>query len=238
MSRRAKMNNQQLETSISLTDLFNILRKNVILIATVTVFVTVVVGLVTKFVLPKKYASDTTLRVTVAQNDSPTYNDLVTSKTLISDYKEIATSRKVLNKVIKDLQLDMSYKQLKNNISVSQVGDSNIIAITATTNDPHLSKIIAEKVADEFMKEVKIHVKIDTLTMIDNAILNETPVSPKIKLNVIIGFVVGLMLSVGYVLLREFLDSTFKSEEDVTKYLNLPVLASIPVYEKDIYYRV
>lgn len=229
------MDDKQLETSISLIDLFNLLWKNVILIAAVTIFVTLLVGLVTKFLIPKKYVSDTTLRVTVVQNESPTYNDLVTSKTLISDYKEIATSRKVLNKVIEDLQLDISYKQLKNYVNVSQVGDSNIISITATTIDPHLSKIIAEKVTDEFIKEVKIHVKIDTLTIIDTAIINKTPVSPNLKLNVIIGFVIGLMLSVGYVLLREFLDRTFKSDEDVTRYLNLPVLGSIPVFEKDYY---
>lgn len=229
------MDDKQLETSISLIDLFNILWKNVILIAAVTIFVTLLVGLVTKFLIPKKYISDTTLRVTVVQNESPTYNDLVTSKTLISDYKEIATSRKVLNKVIEDLQLDISYKQLKNYVNVSQVGDSNIISITATTTDPHQSKIIAEKVTDEFIKEVKIHVKIDTLTIIDTAIINKTPVSPNLKLNVIIGFVIGLMLSVGYVLLREFLDRTFKSDEDVTRYLNLPVLGSIPVFEKDYY---
>lgn len=41
----------------------------------------------------------------------------------------------------------------------------------------------------------------------------------------------GLVLSVGVVVLRELLDNRIKSEEDVRKYLELPVIGVIPDYE-------
>lgn len=221
----------QMETTINLQDLFSLVLKNILLIAAITITLTAVVGLYTKYGVAKKYSSDTTLRVT-ADGDSVDYNDLQTSQKLIKTYSVIATSRKVLNQVIADLDLDLTYVQLKDSIEVTSVQDTDIISIKVTLTDPKQASIVTNKVASVFMNEAKNQVKIDTLSILDTAIPNENPVSPNLKLNVVIGFMLSLMISVGFVILRDFLDSTIKNENDVEKYLNVPVLGIVPALDK------
>ncbi|HBG01085.1 MAG TPA: hypothetical protein DDW87_05870 [Firmicutes bacterium] len=64
--------------------------------------------------------------------------------------------------------------------------------------------------------------------IIDDAVLPETPVKPRVKLNIAIGIVLGLFLGVGLAFLLEFLDNTLNDQEDVERWLGLPVLAHIP----------
>lgn len=64
--------------------------------------------------------------------------------------------------------------------------------------------------------------------VIDDAILPELPVKPRIKLNIAIGIVLGLFLGVGVAFLVEFIDNTLKTKEDVERLLGIPVLGQIP----------
>lgn len=227
------MEDHQMESTINLQELLSLLLQNILLIVAITITLTLVVGLYTKYGISKKYSSDTTLRVTAAQiEDSVDYNSLQTSQKLVKTYSVIATSRKVLNQVIADLDLDLTYTQLKDNVEVTSIQDTDIISIKVTLSNPEKASIVANKVAAVFMTEAKNQVKIDTLTILDTAIPSENPSSPNIKLNIVVGFVLSLMISVGFVFLREFLDRTITNEKDVEKYLNVPVLGMIPALDK------
>ncbi len=223
------MENYEVESTINLQELITLLWKNIILIGIVTMTISIAVGLFTIFVIDEKFSSDTTLRVTAAQSgDSINYNDLQTSQKLVKTYSIIAKSRTVLNQVIEDLGLNLTYQQLQDKIEVTSVQDTDIISIKVTLDNPDDAAMIANQVATVFMDEVENQVSIETLSILDEAIPIKQPVSPNVKLNVVIGFVLGLMLSVGFVLLREFLDRTIKDEDDVVKYLELPLLGSVP----------
>jgi capsular exopolysaccharide synthesis family protein len=65
----------------------------------------------------------------------------------------------------------------------------------------------------------------------DTPVISESPVSPNVTLNLVLGAVVGLIFGVGIAFFLEYLDTSIKSLEDVEKYLQVPVLAVIP---KDI----
>jgi capsular exopolysaccharide synthesis family protein len=56
-------------------------------------------------------------------------------------------------------------------------------------------------------------------------------VAPNTLLNLMIGFVLGLVLAVAAVFVAELLDDRFRSEEDVRERLGLPVLATIPQFD-------
>ncbi|MDZ7376910.1 MAG: polysaccharide biosynthesis tyrosine autokinase [candidate division KSB1 bacterium] len=70
--------------------------------------------------------------------------------------------------------------------------------------------------------------KIGDVRVIDPAEEPLWPVKPMKKKTVAIGFVLGMMLGIGMALFLEFMDNTIKTEDDVEKHLNLPILASIP----------
>ncbi|MBE7474468.1 MAG: hypothetical protein DPW09_18485 [Anaerolineae bacterium] len=65
------------------------------------------------------------------------------------------------------------------------------------------------------------------LTVIEPAQLSSTPISPNVKLNVLLAAAVGFVLAVGAALLLEYLDNTFKSVDDLGTSLGLTALGSI-----------
>jgi capsular exopolysaccharide synthesis family protein len=66
------------------------------------------------------------------------------------------------------------------------------------------------------------------------ATLPVLPISPRTSLNTTVAAVLGLFLGIGFAFLREYLDDTLKSEEDVGKFMNgLPVLGAVPVIPRN-----
>ncbi len=53
-------------------------------------------------------------------------------------------------------------------------------------------------------------------------------VKPNKQLNIAVAFLLGLMASVALAFVLEFLDNTIKNPEDVSRYLDLPVMGMIP----------
>ncbi len=67
------------------------------------------------------------------------------------------------------------------------------------------------------------------IRIIDQALVPTNPIKPRKLLNLAIGGVLGIMLGVMLVFFMEFFDYSFKSKDDVEKYLELPVLGVIPL---------
>lgn len=84
------------------------------------------------------------------------------------------------------------------------------------------------------MKLKQINEKITTQMTEDSIVVHEepqisqSPVSPNVTLNLVLGAVVGLIFGVGIAFFLEYLDTSVKSLEDVERYLQVPVLAVIP----------
>lgn len=71
----------------------------------------------------------------------------------------------------------------------------------------------------------------ETVLIHDSPVISESPVSPNVTMNLVLGAVIGLIFGVGVAFLLEYLDTSVKTLEDVERYLQVPVLAVIP---KDI----
>ncbi len=68
----------------------------------------------------------------------------------------------------------------------------------------------------------------DSIAVHEEPVIAQTPVSPNVTLNLVLGAVVGLIFGVGIAFFLEYLDTSVKSLEDVERYLQVPVLAVIP----------
>lgn len=69
--------------------------------------------------------------------------------------------------------------------------------------------------------------QISNVYVIDVAIPNYGPIRPKTNLNILLGFIFGLAAGIGIILIREFMDNSIRSKEDLEK-LGLTVLGIIP----------
>lgn len=223
---------------ISLQELWFIVRKNMLFIIAVILVAMIIASLVSFFVLDKEYESYTTLMLgkpkDYAQDGSNeiTYNDILVNQKLVSTYGEIAKSKAVTSKVVKNLLLDITRDitpgQLGNMITVSTVRDTEIIKITVKYTDPALAARISNEMAVAFMDYVSDLLIIDNVQIIDVAEVNTNPISPNVKMNIAISFVLGLMVAVFVVFLRETLDTTIKTPKEVEDLSELPILAIIP----------
>ncbi len=69
--------------------------------------------------------------------------------------------------------------------------------------------------------------------ILDPARLPQSPVSPNMKMMLIIFTFAGLGLGGGIIFLIEFFDTSFKDPEEIEMFLNLPVLATLPTVASD-----
>lgn len=219
---------------ISLREMFLIFRRRTKLIIASTLIAIILSGVISIFFIAPKYETFTTLMVGKSKdyqfgNNSLEYNDLLLSQRLVSTYGEIAKSRVVSDEVIDNLSLDMSYETFRAKTDVTLIPDTEIIKLNIVDTNPILAATIANETAKVFMENTKEIMKVENIQIIDEAQIPKRPTSPKIKLNIAIGAVLGLMLGVFAAFLLEFLDKTIKSPADVEKYLDLPVIGTIPV---------
>ena len=80
---------------------------------------------------------------------------------MTADFTILAKSRPVVENVIEELDLDMSYEQLSNNIAVENPSETTILKITATDTDPKMAKSIANAMADATATRVANVMNID-----------------------------------------------------------------------------
>ena len=94
-----------------------------------------------------------------------------------------------------------------------------------------LSKKIVDTTVNVFTNEVKETLNINNITTVDDAKLQTSPVSPSVPKNIVIGGLVGAILSIGIIFIRFMLDNRLHTKEDVEKYLEIPNLGVIPYFE-------
>jgi capsular polysaccharide biosynthesis protein cpsC len=205
--------------------------RKVQIVLIILIFIVIGIGYTIGFVTPK-YTSSTTL-VLAAGKDSTlptsiTATDVNLNSKLISTYREIATSDKVVRKVINNLGLDISDQGLKNSITVKVVSDSEVIKISVTNTDPEKAAKIANEVANVFTEQVKEIYNIDNVHVVDTAEQSDTPSNINHTKDVLIFAFIGIVVSIIYVLIDNMLDTTIKEPEDIEKTCGVTLLASIP----------
>lgn len=223
---------------LDLKEIFNLFwNKKVQILLIVSIFMVIGVIYSLGFVKPV-YTSSTTLVLAKMddKNDgkgesSVTTSDLTLNSKLVSTYSELVKSKKVLRAVIANLGMNLDENVLRNNVSVSSVKNTELIEIKVTNEDPAVAAKVANEIAKVFTENVKEMYNLNNVHVMDQAEVPENPSNIHHSRNVIIFGLIGVVVSVVYVLLLNMLDTTVKSAEDVEKLLGLPVLASIPVYE-------
>jgi len=73
---------------------------------------------------------------------------------------------------------------------------------------------------------------VSNIRVTDDAAIPQDPVKPKKELNLILSIIFGLMTGVGISFLWEYLDRSLRTEEDVQRYLDLPILSVIPIVDE------
>ncbi|MHB8926878.1 MAG: YveK family protein [Bacillota bacterium] len=216
---------------IDLREYFAIIRRRLWAIILVTVVAVATSGVISYFFIEPVYSASTTLMILKKDSPGIDYTTLLMNRQLVKTYGEIAKSRTVAEHVLVDLSLDMTTAELQGAIHVNTVRDTELIQIRAESTIPAQAELIANAVAKDFIRQVVQIMKVENVQVVDPAIEPTAPVKPRPKLNMAVAGVLGIMVGVGLAFVLEYLDNTVKSPEDVRRYLDLPVLGTIPVID-------
>lgn len=222
---------------IDLKEILFIIKKRLVLILALTILSIGVAAGLSYFVLEPEYQTFTTLMIGKPKDykgeNSIEYNDLVLNQKLVSTYGEMVKMRVVADKVIDNLNLDMTYGEFGKKVNVNLVKDTEIIRLNVVDSDPVLAAEIANETAKVFMSTVKDIMLVENVQVIDDARVPNNPTKPRPIMNMAIAGVLGLMLGIFITFIMEFLDNTLKTKEDIEKHLGLPVLGMIPKFEDE-----
>ncbi|SMQ85082.1 Capsular polysaccharide biosynthesis protein [Bacillus sp. OV166] len=220
-----------MEETISLKELLETLKKRLLLIVSITLVAAIISGVVSYFLLTPIYQASTQILVNQKKNEQSVYNsnEVQTNLQLINTYNVIITSPVILDKVSKELDLNMTAAQLKEKITVGSEKDSQVVNLSVQDPDAEVATQIANKTAEVFKKEIANIMNVDNVSILAKADITENPdpIKPRPLLNVAIAIVVGLMAGVGLSFLLEYFNNTIKNEQDVEKILELPILGVI-----------
>ena len=187
------------------------------------------------FLAKKEYQSTSRIYVVSRQNqdnNALTNSDLQAGSYLVKDYREIILSQNVLSQAIEELKLDLTPAELSKKISVSVPTDTRILSITAKDGDPKEAARIANGLRNVAAAKIISVTKVSDVTTLDEAEVPQSPSSPNIRRNVLLGFIAGAGLMVVLMVVVEVLDDRVKRPEDIEELMGLTLLGIVPDIKK------
>nr|WP_274617650.1 polysaccharide biosynthesis tyrosine autokinase [Nesterenkonia sp. AY15] len=177
-------------------------------------------------------------RVYVSTDSASTVAELGQGNTytqqIVESFVQVTTTPRVLQPVIDDLGLQQTPAELAGSVAVSTDPNTVLMQITATDEDPTLAADIANSVTESLIGVVGEITPGSsgedspvTVEVLQEAVAPESPVAPRIPLNLALGLMVGMALGVGIAVLREVLDTKIRGEHDISAITDTPVLGGI-----------
>ena len=201
---------------ITLKELFDYFKEKIMLFIIIVLSVLVVGSTYTIILKRPMYRSSSTLLFVEGNTTS------------ILNYKEIATSQRVVEPVIQRLNLDCSTDSLKGRISVENETNTNTISISVVDKDRALAVDITNEVTKLFKEEVKEIYGIEKIEDLDMPKQASAPYNMNVGKDLIIYLGVGVILSLAIIFVIYYFDTTIKSAEKVEQKYNLPIFGVIP----------
>lgn len=219
------------EEVIDLREYLSIIKKKWFIMAILCAVCVAASAVYSFFIAKPVYQAETTLIVKTEKTEgtnSLSNDQVMVSQKLALTYGEIIKSRKVLDEVIKNLDLKESNGSLASKISVSTVTDTQIIKVSVQDTNKSNAAKIANEIPKVFAKEAIRIADANGVEVIDKAQTPVNPVSPNKKMNILIAGVLGVMIGLFIIFIIEFLNTKIKTPQDIEKELGLPLLGVIP----------
>ena len=228
---------------LDLKELFQIFwNKKIQILLIILIFIVIGIIYTVGFVTPM-YSSSTTLVLAGTESssstnttgaDSITTSDITINSKLVATYSELVKSKNVLRQVISNLGINVNEANLRQNVSVSSVKDTELIEITVSNENAGYSAKIANEIAKVFTEKVGEIYNINNVHVVDEAEVSSSPSNVNHAKDIVIFAFIGAVIAIMYVLIANMLDTTVKTQQDIEKLTKCPVLASIPIYNMEM----
>ena len=183
------------------------------------------------FITPM-YTATSKLYVVNAKDSAINLSDLQIGNYLASDYTEVFSNWHVHEMVLQRLGLDYTYSQLAEMVSVENPKDTRILYVNVVSDDPQEAKDMADTYAQVAREFIAVKMDTEQPNIFEEALLPSRPSSPNQSRNIIMGFMIGLILSCSVIIAQFLMDDRLRSADDIEKYVQLPTLGVMPKQTK------
>ena len=211
-----KLRGQEDEMEIDLVELLYYFRSKILWIISAFIIGAVGMGLITYSFITPKYEANSKIYMVSAS----------------SDYAELLKTRPIFEDVIKNLELDYTYEELLEMVTITTVNDTRILQVTVESPDAEEAMRVANELADQSVSKLPDLMDTSTPNIAEYAIKAENPSSPSYTINIMAGALVLMLLVLAVLTFNYVTDDTFKSAEDVESAFGIMPLTVIP--ESDI----
>lgn len=231
------MNKKDDRVVIDVGYILSILKKNITSIFLWMTFGLMVSLAIATMLVSPKYSSNIDILVNQKANNAQVqYATQQADLQVINTYKDVLKKPIILSTVLSDVKRTDNYQgninDLEKAIKVTNQTNSQVITVTVTDKNAYVAADVANTIGKVFAKKIKKMMQVDNVTIVSSAKVNTKPVSPRKKLYVLVGLVMGLIISVVIALIKELTDKTVKDSGFLTDELGLTNIGS--VYHLDI----
>lgn len=232
---------------LDLKEVLKMFYERKILIILITILFCIIGGLFSFYIMIPKYKATTTLVITQGNTVTNTGNtisesgvitdsatkDVTLSQKLVTTYSTLIKSSSILRQVMSNLEeLNLTEEELRDNIIVTEVDDTEIIQIVVINENPEYSAKIANEISIVFKEKVNEMYKLNNVYTLDTAEIPDKPYNINhIKYIILFGLIGFVFICICIVLFNMF-DNTTKNKEDIEKILGVPVLVSLEKYQE------
>ena len=228
------MNEEKDTIEVDLLELAHAVWKKLWLVIIAVIIGTVAAFSYAKFMITPLYQSKSMLYVNNSSisvgstSFSISTGELSAAQSLVKTYIVIMQSRQTLNTVIEQADLPYTYDELKDMVSAASVNNTEIFEIVATSPDPEEAELIANTISDILPDKIAEIVEGSSVRIVDYGVVPVYPVSPNVTKFALVGFLLGGVLSVGFIILMELMNNSIRSEDYLIQTYDLPILAVVP----------
>ena len=218
---------------VVILELMQTLKDKVALILIATVAAALAGWAVSSFFVPRRYEASVNMIVNTRtdMNTVVTSDNISSAQNLVDTYAIIIKSNKVLNSVIDELDLNMSYEELSRQISVDAINRTQVMKIAAQCSDPRLAEQIVHTISQIAPAIVADAVEAGSCKVVSDVYSSQKPVSPNIPRTTILFGALAFLLMCAIVVLRELFNDYIVDDADMEKKLGISALGVIPDVE-------
>ena len=232
MNERRLNESQDDEVTIDLQEVFYVCRKKIFSILLIALIGCGLAFGISSYVITPLYESTSMIYVIGKETTLTSLADLNFGSQLTSDYKVFVTSITVMDNVIDEQNLDMDYVELRRKIDIENPPDTRILKITVKDEDPKAAKDITDSIAKNASEYIADVMEINPPKTVEKGEIPIRQTSPNVFKNTIIGGIAGLLLAIAAIVINIVNDDTVKTDSDVEKLFDVPVIATIPDIEQ------
>ena len=225
------------DKQVNINEFLTVLRKRIEVIISIVLIFTIVSIVISFFIMKPKYNTSAKLFIGKEQieNQASTYqnSDVQMYLNLMKTYAGLFESEDMIQSAINNSDLDLTADEILKSLKVTPGTDDQFLTVSIVTGNKQKGVEILNILINEFINKSKEYITNGNVKVVTEPKMPEYAYSPNKKLNIIIGFSLGLLVGIAVVLLLEYSDNSIKRKEDIEEILDVPVLGLVPNFDSE-----